>query len=310
MIMGNKNDTSNISVPYYDNFYQINDRHDFPLTNVYWSSPKTDTPSIGTVYLFHGYGGSPVEPCMKIPMQTALANGFDVVAIEGVALSATYGIHKNITAMNLSRQKRAIIEGLDFCKDLPGVNGDNRIAWSHSLSCRAISDLIVTNRPVNSFFKWLVLNNPYFLQPSRAIIAQQRIMQRDPSGQSLHTALQRTSIQRRKIENQEFQIPTRMKNLAVTLPSDWSQLNGKLPDITKRMSKFIEHLRIIFLLGTADNMAEYSQNVEIFNGLTALNKELISIKDADHVFENKLPEFENSVNIILKHIKTTCENHK
>lgn len=300
----------NISVPYYDNFYQITDRRGRPLTNIYWSQTNIDTPSVGTIYLIHGYGGSPIEPCMKIPMHAALKNGFDVVAIEGAALSATYDFKKDVTRMNLARQKSAIFEGLNFCKEMPGINHKNRIAWSHSLSCRALSDMIVAKEPVKSFFNELVLNNPYFLPPSRVIKTRERLMQHDPTGKMWQSALNRMSMQRRQIENIEFKIPTCLQNLTVPLPRDWAELDGNLPSIAKRMSKFVDSLHISFVLGTADDMAEYAQNVQIFNELKVSNKNLISIDGANHLFENKLDEYENNVNIILSRIKTKYLNEK
>ena len=79
----------NISKHFFANFHQITDDDNRPLTNIYWSKASSIEPACGCVYLIHGYGGSPIEPCMKVPMQAALKRGFDVVAVEGVDLSAT-----------------------------------------------------------------------------------------------------------------------------------------------------------------------------------------------------------------------------
>ncbi len=296
-----KTTEDNISLSYYDNFWQI-ERRGTPLTNIYWSRAKNVEQSYGTVYLIHGYGGSPIEPCMKIPMQAALDAGFDVAAIEGVAMSATYGT-KRIEKMNLARQKAAIMQGLEFCETLPNINHSYNIAWAHSISCRALSDLLVAYPETRNYFRELVLNNPYFITPSRVSATYNRIMAKDPSGITWQTILKRPALLFREIENIRYQIPSCLFNLNVPLPKSWAIEPDQLPELSKRISSYIDEINVLFVLGTSDNMAEYSQNVQIFNGIEVPNRELISIRDANHSFENKLPEYTNVVSNILERIK-------
>jgi len=257
----------------------------------------------GTVYLIHGYGGSPVEPVMKLPMQSALRNGFDVVAIEGVSLSATAGTDKQVNEMTLERQKMALGAGLLYCMTLPEINHDYNIGWVHSISCRALSDLIIASPEIRLYFNEIILNNPYFLPPPKVQVLREKIMQRDPTGASWDSLTHKVTTQMREIERHTFKIPTCLYNLCIPLPSMWSK-KVKFEDLAKCMSYFIKKLRIHFILGTADNMADYQQNMQFYNGLMIPNKQLVSIQGANHAFENALGTYSQFSNVILENIKS------
>lgn len=293
----------NISLSYYDNSYQLRDSHGAALTNIYWSRGRGDV-SHGAIYLIHGYGGSPVEPCMKIPMEIARDAGFDVIAIEGVAMSATSGDEKHIDKMNLARQKQAMLQGMRFCEMLSGISHRYSVVWAHSISCRALSDLIVHNPDFSKIFHEIVLNNPYFVPPQKVQALYNKTMSRDPSGKLWREMILKPRIQTRQIDSVSYQVPTRLYNLVLPISYKLGGSNASIPQVASRMSDFIGDLRVSFILGSADDMAEYSQNVEIFNNLKTPNKELISIDGANHSFENALDVYRNNVAIIIDRIKS------
>ncbi|MBD5389026.1 hypothetical protein HDR63_02105 [bacterium] len=300
--------TTNIAMAHFEQFYPICDRRNRELANIYVSHADRNQPVFGTVYLMHGYGGSPVEPVMKVAMTDALACGFDVVAIEGVALSATSGDAKRVTTMNLARQKRALLRGIQYCNDRSDLNHDYRIAWAHSMSCRALSDLMVSSDLMRQYFHMAVLNNPYFLPPQRVQQAKAKLMQRDPSGRLWQSVLHKSITQFRRIEDREYSFPTSLYNLTMPLPTSWC-MDTNLPDLSERLSTFIHSdTRVSFVLGTDDNMAEYSQNVELFNGLRVPHKELHSIDGANHSFENALDQYQTFTHRILDNVRHTRGN--
>lgn len=300
----------NISRHFYSEFYQITDHDGGPLTNIYLSYADRNMPVFGTVYLFHGYGGSPVEPCLKIPMLYALSRGFDVAALEGAALSATYSDKKDLSNMNLARQKYAIMRGLWFCSKNDRLCHDNKIAWGHSLSCRALSDMVAEHPFVRQYFGEVILNNPYFITPSRVEKLRNKLIKRDPSGSMWRTLVDKAATMYRIIENQKYSIPTCLRNLAVPLPQAWQYKPENIESLAAKMSDFVTDIRMTFVLGTADDMAEYNQNLKFYNGLKVTNKELISIDGADHSFENAIPQYNQVAHGIIDNIYTRCEKTK
>ena len=297
----------NISKRFFANYHQIQDEKSRPLTNIYWSLAPRPNTVYGTVYLVHGYGGSPVEPCMKVPMQKALAHGFDVVALEGVDLSATAGETKQINTMTLERQKQALDAGLHFCYTIDDINHDYNIGWIHSISCRAMSDLMIDSPLVRNYFNEIVLNNPYFLPPPKVQAMRDKFMRRDPSGTSWNALLHRVANQMREIERQTFKIPTCLYNLCIPLPQQWNK-RPEYEELARRVSYFITKrmrmaLHLYFVLGSADDMADYNQNMRFFQGVIIPNKRLVSIPGANHAFENAIDLYSNYSQAILDTIR-------
>ncbi len=294
--------TTNIAIAHFEQFYPIRDRRNQNLANVYISHADRSRPVVGTVYLMHGYGGSPVEPCMIVPKELALAAGFDVVAIEGVALSATCGDQKKSINMNLYRHKRALLAAIAHCQTRNDLNHRYHVAWAHSMSCRALADLMVASPMIQKTFNTVVMNNPYFLPPMRVQHVRDKLMARDPSGRMWRSLLHKSVTQMRQIQNVQYYYPASLYNLSVPLPPTW--MGQKLPDIAGRLSSYINSdIRISFVLGTKDDMAEYNQNVELFSGLRVPNKELASIDGANHSFENALGQYKVSSSQILSNIQ-------
>lgn len=292
-----------LSKNFFEHSYQLRDMRQEPLTNVYWSCTDRASEVYGTVYFIHGYGGSPVEPCLKVPMMHALSSGFDVVALEGVDFSATCGNAKNIDNMTLMRQKKALRRGLAYCRRIPDLSHKNNIAWAHSMSCRALSDLMVDSVFVRNYFSSVVLNNPYMMAPDKVMQLKQRLVQVDPTGKKWNDFTQRTSVSSRNIESHSYQVPTRLRNLLIPLPPNW---DIDVPDfklLARRMSYFIGNLYVYFVLGTGDNMSDYNQNMQFFLGLKNDDKELVCINGANHSFENAIAEYERSSSWILETIK-------
>lgn len=290
----------NITQKYFDNFHGILDRDGNPLTNVYWSYTSDTLPIYGTLYVIHGYGGSPVEPCLKLPMQQAIADGFNVVAIEGVDLSATSGSAKNLNSMTLARQKQAIAAGLRYATTIADLNTSRKIAWAHSISCRALAELIVDDTDMRDYFSEVVLNNPYFLAPPKVENMRTKLMQKDPSGKTWEQLTHKSSNMERIIENHKFKIPTCLYNLCVPLPPIWQSASIKA--LTRIMARFVSKIRMYCVLGTSDNMADYQQNMTLIQNLHIPHKELISIPGANHSFENELDAYRRFTKSILDSI--------
>ena len=293
----------NITKRYFDNFQQLKDKNNRPLTNVYWSKTPVDFPSYGSIYLIHGYGGSPVEPCMKLPMQYAIQTGFDVVAIEGVDLSATATEPKNIEEMTLERQKQALLAGIEFCKTLDDINTSNKIAWVHSISCRALADLTVESPNVRDYFNEVVLNNPYFLAPPKVQKLHEKMMQKDPSGATWTALTKKSATMLREIERHTFKIPTCVYNLCIPLPPALSKLTTNYANLVRMMSHFVYRVHLLFILGTDDNMADYNQNRQLFNYLNVPHKQLVSINGANHSFENATSQYAEFARQIINGMK-------
>ena len=309
-----ENNDNNISKGFFANYHQIQDEKARPLTNIYWSQVPRSNTVYGTVYLVHGYGGSPVEPCMKVPMQKALAHGFDVVALEGVDLSATAGQVKQINAMTLDRQKQALDAGLHFCRTLSTINHDYNIGWIHSISCRALSDLMIDSPEIRNYFNEIVLNNPYFLPPPKVQLLREKFMRRDPSGSSWEMLTHKVSTQMREIERHTFKIPTWLYTLCIPLPGTLTK-RADCEELARRVSYFIARnprmaLYLHFILGSADDMADYNQNVRFFHGLTIPNKQLVSIQGANHAFENALGQYSDYSQVILDTIRDRRKHKK
>lgn len=295
---------NSLAKDFFEQSYQITDNMGKPLTNVYWSHADRTEPVAGSLYLVHGYGGSPIEPLLKTPMKYGLAHGFDVVAIEGIGLSATCGEKKAITDMTLDRQKAALRCGLEFCRDsLPHIDGKYRVGWVHSMSCRALSDLVVDSDFIRTFFNEVVLNNPYFMAPPKLTSKRQRIMRMDPTGASWQTLAQRVANMSRNIEGKNYTIPTCIFNLAIPLPDKWSLAELNFTKLAHRMSYFIRHMYMRFILGTADNMADYNQNLQFYDGLRVPHKQLVLIDGGNHPLDNKQETYEQFTKVILDLIR-------
>lgn len=305
----------NISIPFFKEFHQIKDRRNKPLVNVYMSYANHNHSVCGTVYLMPGYGGSPVEPCMKLAMENALKQDFDVVVIEGVAISATSGGKKNLTEMNLARQKKALVEGLKFCEANERLYHNYKIAWAHSMSCRALVDLIFYSEEMRSYFDECVLNNPYFVPPSKVQKSKEKSLEKDPSGKSWRDITYRLSQPVRFIEKGAFTVPTCLHNLEVPIPEKWRaivtsdtleiawDILGNALKFAEKVSPFINKTPVKFVLGTGDNMAEYSQNYRLFEALNVNDKKLFSIDGANHSFENMPELYDKLVGDIFNQIK-------
>lgn len=290
----------NISLSYFEKSYQIKNRRNKPLANIHLSLGKTTNPSFGTIYFIHGYGGSPIEPCMKIPMQLALNNGFDVIAIEGIDLSATSGTEKQISAMTLARQKAVVFHSLQFCEKIPEINHNYQVSWVHSMSGRAMADLCVYSPFVRHYFNEHIMANPYFVPPTRVWALYEKIMRTDPSGRTWRTLMHKTSTMYRMINNIKYPYPASLYNLNVPLPKSWKLSPG---DVANRMYPSLDGRHITFLLGTGDHMAEYGINRQYYDALPTTNKSLYLIDGADHTFENSQMAYENISQKILTSLK-------
>ncbi|MDR2413062.1 MAG: hypothetical protein LBD50_02515 [Rickettsiales bacterium] len=294
----------NISKLFFKECHQIQDRRKKPLTNVYFLKANRENPVYGTVYLMHGYGGSPIEPCMKIPMMNALECGFDIVAIESIALSATSDMKKNLSDMNFARHKYALTKGLEYCGNNTGLASDYKVAWAHSMSCRALSDLSVHSEIIRGYFDELVMNNPYFLPPSKLQRSKQKCLEKDPSGRTWKILSHRPIIQTFHIEGKPYSIPANINNLEVPLPSDWKSddYDLDLKNIADKASQFFRNLKIDFILGAEDDKAEYMMNKKLIDALNLKEKRVFTIDKAGHYFENGLEEYDAYSRLILNEI--------
>lgn len=289
-----------------DNFfterYNIFDKRKKPLTTVYFSYASSEKPVLGTVYLMHGYGGSPLEPFLKQTMITALNKGFDVVAIESVALSATSGTEKKLVDMNLSRHKHAIVKGLEACEANKKLCHEHKVAWVHSLSGRALSDLTIHFESVRNYFDEFVLNNPYFLSPKKLQNSKNKSFAKDPTGKSWYSLSWKQTLQKCFVEDIEYKVPASIRNFEIPLPRTWKLHEDNYNEITDRISEILNNPKITFILGTNDDKAEYGINRKLFQALKVADKQLVTIEGAGHYFENALEDYYSNTNIIFNNI--------
>lgn len=300
----------NISLKFFEHFYQIKDKKDKELANIYTLYADKSKPVFGTVYLMHGYGGSPMEFCMKLPAQKALENGFDVVAIEGVALSATYTSNNNIIEMTLPRHETAIYKSLEYCKNNDKLCHDYKVAWAHSLSGRALADLIVENDFVRKYFNEYVMNNPYFLPPSKLTNLKKSMMERDSSGKFWNSVLHKLQTVKRIIDGVEYKIPASTYNFSVPLPQNLKHLINDIDGLVNTVAELVHDKPIQFILGKDDTQAEYAQNKSLFKALPTEHKSIHKIPGANHFFDSAPSGYIQCTEMVMSGIRNKLLNTK
>ncbi|MDR0803771.1 MAG: hypothetical protein LBO08_01640 [Rickettsiales bacterium] len=277
------------------------------LTNLYYSYTKNRAP-IGTVFFMHGFGGSPAEEFLLAAQQIALDIGFDIAAVEGVALSATSGEPKDINKMRLDHQRGALMRGILRAKNNHGLCQNYNIAWAHSISCRALSDLAMDSRFVSGFFDEFVLNNPYFITTTKLMKARARMMKRDPSGALWRNLADKVYMTRQDIAGKVFEVPNAPKCFDLPIPDvELSDIPLKTAyDISEKynLGERCRGKHISFILGMDDTMAEYSINRRLIGGLKIPHKTIAVLDNADHAFQPNLRGYENFSEIILNQIKS------
>jgi hypothetical protein len=257
------------------------------------------TGPLGTLYTIHGYGGSPVEFCMKTPADLALENGFNVVALESIQLSATEGFPKLLSEMTLANHKAATFNALRyaiFAKDIPKT--DFNIMAAHSMGARSLCDLSIRSKFIRNYFNRHCVLNPFFLPPKRLQEAYSK-----PEIWSRMCTIPK--IETRKIEGDTYAIPTCTNNYYVDLPADFGASVQDIDKITKLVSSSLEDNHVSFILGGLDlpNYDNYKLNMNIYNNLNIPQKDLFVVPDADHYFENQKVQFYKTIGNIITSLR-------
>lgn len=290
----------NLSNADFRDVYRIRNRQNQSVANIYFKPAPSKVSCSGTIFFFHGYAGSPWEVCMKVPMMLANCQfNYNIVAVEGADLSVTSGTQKTLANMTLPRQRWAMLHALEACRDLPELNHSPKIAWAHSLSCRALVDLTIHSTTVREFFDRYVLVNPFFVPPRRVFDLYNRSMTKDPTGRLWHHMINKTIMMNRTIENVRYEFPSSLYNLWIPFPTAWNQTPY---DVAQKISPYIGDKDVFFLLGRQDTKAEYDTNVLYYEALTIPHKNLVVSEIADHSFENAVDDLRDKCNYIIHHI--------
>lgn len=287
----------NISKKYFQEYKPLFSRSGKHVTNFYVSYAPDR--ALGTFYFIHGYGGSPVEFCLATPMKIALENGFNVVAIESVDLSATARPGMILEDMTLNNHKAGIFRGLVHAAQNPTIYNTYNVSFAHSLGGRAMSDLAIASPQfVRDFFDedWLV--NPYVL-PQPRLHKLREALKAAGRWQTQYT-------EKRTIEGAEYIIPACSKNLYIGLPPMTKRLKKQfdlspedLDGIAKNVSKHLSKEKIKVFLGKQDSKADFHQHYALFERLTVHDKLICAIEGADHYmeYENKRKSAEENATL-------------
>jgi hypothetical protein len=279
--------STNISTKFFDQSYQIKNQSNQHIANVFYSKTDRMSGPLGTLFTVHGYGGSPVEFCLKMPTERALANGFDVIACESVQLSATDGRPKSLSEMTLNNHRQAIFLALASAFLNKKIRkSDFRLIAAHSMGSRSICDLLMRSKLIQNYFDRYYVLNPFFLPPKRLQKAYSK-----PEVWSRICSLPQT--ENRIIEGNQYSVPTCTGNYYVDLPKEFGAGVSDINGITQLVSKSLADSHVAFVLGEKDlpSYDNYNMNVKIYDGMNIRNKELFVVPGADHYFENARTEF-------------------
>ncbi len=286
---------NNISSKYFDKTYNLKQKSGKSVANVFHSKSEN---SKGVVYTIHGFGGSPIEPCLYNITEIARKNNFDVIAIETNCLSATDGIPKNNADMTLEHHKYALLKALLFCRKNKEFKSNNNIVFAHSMGARAISDLALAGNFVKNYFNKFYLLNPYFITPEK--VAK---IKNSPMWSRLNGKIQ---LEKKNFGGSEYKIEKSLSNYIVDIKENPVFKNGQ--DISE-MAMLASHRwtekPVTFILGAQDlpSYCNFNTNKMVAENFLSKNKDIVIIPEADHSFENKLSEYRDVLNNLFQKIR-------
>ncbi len=294
-------DDSYSSINLFNQEYDIKNSRGLNIAKVMVAKNNTEY-SFGTVFTIHGYGGSALESCLYDVADSGLKSGFDIVAIETNCMSAISN-DKSVSDMTLQNHKKAIFKSLVFCSNNLDLNYSNNIVFAHSMGGRALADLALRNKKIKNFFKSYYFLNPYFFTPSRIIK-----IQKSNSWESLKD---RTQIETREIMGAKYPVVKNLKNYVVDPEPQFAPADASSMDIAARASSFWDDRQVNFILGTNDlpTYGNYLKNIETFDALKIPNKQIYTIPECDHFFENKFEDYHNLIiNILSNQIQNNIKS--
>lgn len=289
----------NIAEKFFGRPYQINNSKKQHIANVFVAKTDRMAGPLGTFYTVHGYGGSPVEFCLKTPTELALENGFNVIALESIQLSATDGTPKSLSEMTLNNHRAAVFNALMhtvFTKEIKKT--DFNVATAHSMGARSICDLSMSSNFIRKYFDKRYALNSFFLPPKRLQKAYSK-----PEVWSRMCTIPQTED--RIIEGNTYTVPTCTNNYYVDLPKDFGACVADVEKITELVSYSLMNSHVAFVLGENDlpNYDNYKLNSTIYNNLTIPDKELFIVPGANHYFENEKVQFYKTFENIITSLR-------
>ncbi|MBN1281494.1 MAG: hypothetical protein JW985_00805 [Alphaproteobacteria bacterium] len=316
--MGNKEVLENIN----DNcevikVYDSNKSNQIHLANLYYLHKNPQ--SLGTIFGIHGHGGSPYDISLTTVAKQAPDFNFNFIMIESLAMSITYDnpIKGDFYKMNLSNHKKAIANALitAYKKDKSIYSGYN-ISVAHSMGGRAITDLILDSLFIREMFSEYTFVNPYFLSLQKLLEMIEKYKQKDPSGKKLKEFLERQKVKKRNINGRNFEYSICAADFNISLPDFLSvfckDIHGLMGSISDKMQKCSNRKTVNFMLGTADEEADWKQSELLFNELHFENciKYLYEITGGDHHLENSISNYVPEVQIFLERARRNAFLYK
>ena len=307
----------NPSIGHFDDFKTIYaGRKKRPLVNLYISYPQyAKYGPIGTVVFMPGYGGSPLDTFVRRAQSVALLSGFNIVVIENIELSATSGIIHNAKDMNISKHRVALARGIREITKMSELGGGYNIAWPHSMSCRALTDIVLADPELKDYFCETVMINPYFITRPDVINMRRKMLKK--SEDLWNSAASRIKTQTRKIGKIEYSVPACIGNFFIPFhkklkqPTEISQVDEFVNslDTTFGLSKKLKKTKVHFILGEQDDKSVFNLHYSMTHALP-IQKQVYTIPGADHNFDNTESEYEDYVCMVFGKIGKLGTSHQ
>ncbi|MDR1337892.1 MAG: hypothetical protein LBJ73_02595 [Rickettsiales bacterium] len=314
------NTNSNISEKYFRECFQVC-AHDTHIANVFYSPSKQEKSKSRIFEADHGYGGSPVEHCLREALAIAQDHGFDIMAIECVPLSATDGSAKILANMKLVDLRMAIFHAIksQFVKKRL-ANSVYHAVLLHSLATRARNDLNNDSHLVRRAGDEYVCIQPYLMTAPGLHERKAVVMSRDPSGGLWKNFSARQNSEVRIILDNQCNIPACAAyfDIDAQLPPEWlgafSDYNLfvrnvikaiRQPDIDifagnegfiSKVSEKLGQKKKTIVMGGKDKQENQIINKAMFSKLEQIKPDVYKtffVSGADHYFENKRAEYAN-----------------
>ncbi|MCL2889987.1 MAG: hypothetical protein FWF34_01905 [Alphaproteobacteria bacterium] len=128
--------------------------------------------AVGTIYYIHGYHGSPIEEPLS-PLGIAAELGYNCAFIESVTHSLTAkpngDNYKYDQYRHLPELRLAIDRALAMARKDKKLGRGRQVVLAHSMGCRGLTDLIVSNKKVRAMFEKIILADMYMLTDPRLL---------------------------------------------------------------------------------------------------------------------------------------------
>gem|GEM_PF-6021805 len=291
--------------------HTMHDKQKRPITNNFYLY-QNEGQSIGTAYLIHGYGGSPIDPTMKNFADAANRNHFDVVAIEShdLSISSEPFQSKARNLININRYRRSIIRGLNESLKNPRLNHSYRICVTHSLSSLAIMENILRSEMTRTKFNDFVFAIPYLFLSPKVSQKKAEFLSRDPSGRTWERFRNMPKINEFKLDGQTYTFPlyaSPFENQFLSQFQNLSDRDSRAAQITQifsayKLSDRIKDKGAFFIYGTEDNTVDSALHDEFYEILPIVKKSKIMVDGLDHICAQGAEQFCKVIDYIFKNI--------